>query len=168
MAREPLRVRRLDSPLARPGTETPAATDGQPPLETEHEVGGNEQAALQVPAPIEANGGEPEEPVDRQGIGERSAGDLPSPPPLDEQLEFVSGRVPGSLAQRLNAMTLALRERQRSRASQKGLPQQEVLAVLLWALGDSDDPRAVEALAELHARYRAGRYTAAAEQLISS
>ena len=62
-------------------------------------------------------------------------------------------------------MTLALRQRQPTRASQKGLPQQEVLAVILWALGDPDDAESVDGLAELHSRYRAGRYAAAAEQL---
>jgi hypothetical protein len=84
---------------------------------------------------------------------------------LDEQLEFVSGRVPSSLANRLNQMTQAVRERQSSRASQKGLPQQEVLAVLLWALGDPDDPENVSALLDLHARYRARRYAQAAQSL---
>jgi hypothetical protein len=62
-------------------------------------------------------------------------------------------------------MTLALRQRQATRASQKGLPQQEVLAVILWALGDPEDGEAVDELEKLHARYRADRYAAAAEQL---
>jgi len=112
-------------------------------------------APLAPPEQAGREGGSPSGPPQR----------LTTPPPLEEPLEFVSGRVPASLAQRLNAMTLALRQRQPTRASQKGLPQQEVLAVVLWALGDPDDAEAVDELADLHARYRAGRYAAAAEQL---
>lgn len=161
MANPPLRVKRLDSPLAHVGA---TATDEPPPEEKlpmspakpplEAEANGEERAVAEAVPPAKRT----------RAISDR-ASVFPAPPPLDEPLDYVSGRVPASLAQRLNAMTLALRERQPTRASQKGLPQQEILAVLLWAMGESDDPEAVDALAELHARYRAGRYAAAAEQL---
>lgn len=155
MAR-PLRVKRLDSPIARRGV---VALDPPPPLDeatasarSNYAVAGADESV----APESSR--EADAPVDR----------LPPPPPLDEQLEFISGRVPASLALRLNALTLALRQRQATRTNQKGLPQQEVLAVLLWAAGDPDDPQAVDSLAELHARFRAGRYAAAAARLSSS
>ncbi len=138
MAR-PLRVKRLDSPLARNGVvamepveeeEKPAAADiDTPPA--------HDCAFRQVPH--EPDRGRVDSPL---GTVQR----LRPPPPLEEPLEFVSGRVPASLAQRLNAMTLALRQRQATRASQKGLPQQEVLAVILWALGDPEDGEAVDEL----------------------
>ncbi len=160
MAR-PLRVKRLDSPLARNGVvamepvgagEEPAAasSDADPVAD-----GVTSVAPLAPPGQAGREGGSP------PGTPQR----LTTPPPLEEPLEFVSGRVPASLAQRLNAMTLALRQRQPTRASQKGLPQQEVLAVILWALGDPDDAEAVDGLVDLHARYRAARYAAAAEKL---
>jgi hypothetical protein len=160
-------VKRLDSPLVHvdatateepPSEEKLPVSPAEPPLEAE--ANGEERA-----------GGEAVPPAKRRAAAKRPresperASDLPAPPALDEPLEFVSGRVPASLAQRLNAMTLALRERQPTRASQKGLPQQEVLAVLLWAVGEPEDPAAIDALAELHACYRARRYAAAAEHL---
>ena len=111
MAR-PLRVKRLDSPLARNGVvamepveeeEKPAAADiDTPPA--------HDGAFRQVPH--EPDRGRVDSPL---GTVQR----LRPPPPLEEPLEFVSGRVPASLAQRLNAMTLALRQRQATRASQK-------------------------------------------------
>lgn len=163
MARS-LRVKRLDSPLARNGV---VAID--PP-----EEGGEPAASAGTDAEPVADGTAPQAPPTSLEHSEAKAPliastteRLPPPPPLDEPLEFVSGRVPASLAERLNTMTLALRQRQPTRASQKGLPQQEVLAVALWALGDPDDPEAVDVLSKLHGRYRAGRYAAAAERLAS-
>lgn len=161
MAR-PLRVKRLDSPLARSDV-----------VAVEPAAGAQEPAGAGTNAELAANGAGPRgpqaaaEPMEEPEESSTStvADRLPPPPPLDEPLDFVSGRVPASLAQRLNAMTLALRQRQPTRASQKGLPQQEMLAVVLWALGDPDDAESVDGLAELHAQYRARRYATAAEQL---
>ena len=119
MAR-PLRVKRLDSPLARNGVVAmqPVGEGGEPA------AGDIDNAPIRYDATLTS----PEK-ADREADSPPAVtGRLPPPPPLEEPLEFVSGRVPASLAQRLNAMTLALRQCQPTRASQKGLPQQEVLA----------------------------------------
>jgi hypothetical protein len=92
---------------------------------------------------------------------------LPDPPPLDEALELISSRLPRSLRRSLTELTAALRARSGERLSQKSLPEQEVLAVLIWAAGSAADPDAVARLAASVSEFRARRYAAAAEALRS-
>jgi hypothetical protein len=88
------------------------------------------------------------------------------PPPLDERLELVSARLPVSLAGRPARMAVKLRER--TGATQKALPAQELIAVAVWAvMGDPDDPSAVEAFEQLLRTYRSRRYAHAAAELVS-
>lgn len=53
------------------------------------------------------------------------------------------------------------------RVSQKALPEQEVLAVLVWAARSADDPDAVRRLERALRAFRASRFAAAAKQLSS-
>jgi hypothetical protein len=99
-------------------------------------------------------------------LGEQLAR-LPEPPTLDEPLELVSSRIPVSLRRSLSELTSALREQAGGRVSQKALPEQEVLAVLVWAAGSADDPDAVRRLERALKAFRARRFAAAAEQLSS-
>jgi hypothetical protein len=176
-----LRIKRVDSPLRSsrpPQPETPDHTpEDQPTVEADTAPDSPGTTTRRAePKTDTSNGANTTKTSQRRSASKnqrrsksRQSDDrLGDPPALDEQLEFVSGRVPSSLANRLNLMTQAVRERQSSRASQKGLPQQEVLAVLLWALGDPDDPENVNALLDLHARYRARRYAQAAQSLEGS
>jgi hypothetical protein len=176
-----LRIKRVDSPLRSsrpPQTETPEqGPEQQPQVEPETAPDSAKATTRQSEPKTETSNGATttktsqrrQAPKKQRRSQPRQTDDrLGDPPAFDEQLEFVSGRVPSSLANRLNLMTQAVRERQSSRASQKGLPQQEVLAVLLWALGDPDDPENVNALLDLHARYRARRYAQAAQSLEGS
>jgi hypothetical protein len=90
---------------------------------------------------------------------------LPDPPALGEPLELISSRLPGSLRRSLTELTAALRARGGERLSQKTLPEQEVLAVLIWLAGSPEDPDAVARLAAAVNDFRARRYSAAAEAL---
>jgi hypothetical protein len=92
---------------------------------------------------------------------------LPDPPALEEALELISSRLPASLRRSLTELTAALRSRSGERLSQKSLPEQEVLAVLIWAAGSAEDPEAVARLAAVASEFRARRYAAAAESLRS-
>ncbi len=49
--------------------------------------------------------------------------------------------------------------------SQKTLPEQEVLALALWLLGDPHNAQALERIAAAHDEYRAGQLAAAADAL---
>ena len=92
---------------------------------------------------------------------------LPDPPALDETLELISSRLPSSLRRSLTELTVVLRARSGERLSQKSLPEQEVLAVLIWAAGSPEDPDAVAKLAASLSEFRARRYAAAAVALRS-
>jgi|SRR5450755_4241922 hypothetical protein len=92
---------------------------------------------------------------------------LPPPPALTEGLEMISSRLPVSLRRSLSELTIALRARADARTSQKALPEQEVLAVLIWLAGSAEDPAAVERLGHALDAFRAERYAAAAQALRS-
>ena len=86
------------------------------------------------------------------------------PPAMDERVELVSTRLPVSLSRALDRHTRALRDRH-DLASQKALPMQEVLAAVVWALGDPEDEVAVDRLDAIYRGYRARRMAAAARAL---
>ena len=75
---------------------------------------------------------------------------------LDERMELVSTRLSVSLSRALDRHTRALRDCH-DLASQKALPMQEVLAAVVWALGDPDDEAAVDRLDAIYRGYRARR-----------
>ena len=83
---------------------------------------------------------------------------------MDERVELVSTRLPVSLSRALDRHTRALRDRH-DLASQKALPMQEVLAAVVWALGDPEDEAAVDRLDAVYRSYRARRMAAAARAL---
>jgi len=99
--------------------------------------------------------------------GPASAAQLAAPPALEERLALVSHRVPESLKVNLGHFTRVLRERRGGRApvSQKTLPEQEVLALALWLLGDPPNAQGLERIAAAHDEYRAGQLAAAANAL---
>jgi hypothetical protein len=86
------------------------------------------------------------------------------PPALDERVELTSTRLPVSLSRALDRHTRALRDRH-DLASQKALPMQEVLAAVVWALGDPEDKTVVDRLDGIYRSYRARRMAAAARAL---
>ena len=86
------------------------------------------------------------------------------PPALDERVELVSTRLPVSLSRALDRHTRALRDRH-DLSSQKALPMQEVLAAVVWALGDPEDAAAGDRLDAIYRGYRARRMAAAARAL---
>jgi hypothetical protein len=90
---------------------------------------------------------------------------LPDPPPLSEPLELLSTRLPSSLRRSISELTTALRGRGDTRQSQKALPEQEVLAVLIWLAGDPDDPATIQRLGRALDTYRGRRYAAEARTL---
>lgn len=159
-----LEVKRLDSPLARntagrpraaedeesreQAIETPARPKRRPAVEHKARLASVWQAP---PSQAEANS----DPLDA----------LPDPPALDESLELLSTRLPTSLRRSLSEFTGALRTRDGERVSQKSLPEQEVLAVIIWLAGSAQEPRAVARLGAALDVYRARRYAAAAEAL---
>lgn len=151
-----LEVKRIDSPLVRDrarATEAPAA----------------EPRAKPAPPP---RGRAPrprprKEPADADAPGDDRASlhALPAPPPLHEPLELLSTRIPSSLRRNLSDLTAGLRARGTGRQTQKALPEQEVLALLVWLAGSPEDPKAVARLSRALDAYRAGRYAAAAQEL---
>jgi hypothetical protein len=155
-----LKVRRLDSPLARtqpasePKTAPAEAPDGASMSEGTASAPG--ERSLRV-APVTS--------AQSTEIAEVASG-LPEPPPLEEGLELLSTRLPISLRRTLSELTTALRARN-GLVSQKGLPEQEVLAMLIWAAGSPEDLETIERLDGLLSEFRARRYTAAAEALRS-
>ena len=92
-------------------------------------------------------------------------GALPDPPPLSEPLELLSTRLPSSLRRSISELTTALRARGDTRQSQKALPEQEVLAVLIWLAGNADDPATIQRLGRALDTYRGRRYAAEARTL---
>ncbi len=161
-----LEVKRLDSPLARnTGHPSDAAEDAQPP---EHR-----QQAIEPPQPTRQPGPDrskpklasvPESQADTAATTDVLDG-LPNPPALTESLERLSTRLPISLRRSLSELTSALRARDGVRVSQKSLPEQEVLGVLIWLAGSAANPQAVARLGAALDAYRARRYAAAAQAL---
>jgi hypothetical protein len=173
-----LEVKRLDSPLRRSSSQpaAPAAEQDTAPAPSPPELStatagasaASKGSRKRSPAPapesrrlstVAGRGGSDD-------LGDELAR-LPEPPELDESLELVSSRIPVSLRRLLSELTNALREQGGGRVSQKGLPEQEVLAVLVWAAGSADDPEAVRRLERTLKAYRARRFAAAAEKLSS-
>jgi hypothetical protein len=161
-----LEIKRLDSPLARgnrrpddPAGGTPQPDDRKPeatPRSKRRAAGeSNKPRLASVPqAPQEARAAK-SDPFDG----------LPDPPALNESLELLSTRLPTSLRRSLSELTSALRARGGERVSQKGLPEQEVLAVLIWLASSAENSQAVARLGAALDAYRARRYAAAAEAL---
>ena len=169
-----LAVKRLDSPLRRSSSQptAPAAEEEIAPAPTEV----SEALAAARPTSTRSRNRAPGSAPESQrlsAVDDQDGSDelrvelarLPAPPELDESLELVSSRIPGSLRRSLSDLTSALRQQGGGRVSQKGLPEQEVLAVLVWAAGSADDPEAVRRLERTLKAYRARRFAAAAEKL---
>lgn len=148
-----LKVTRIDSPLARGQEPQPPTTDPDP---------------LPAPRPASDNAQAPPIRLDeRRSPSPTPAAQLAAPPALEERLALVSHRVPESLKVNLGHFTRALRERRGGGApvSQKTLPEQEVLALALWLLGDPHNEQDLERIAAAHDEYRAGQLAAAADAL---
>ena len=155
-----LEIKRIDSPLARDrarATEAPAA---EPPAKSAPPS----RRRAPRPRPGTEPAGLPASP-DAPGHDRAPLGGLPAPPPLHEPLELLSTRIPSSLRRNLSDLTAALRARGTGRQTQKVLPEQEVLALLVWLAGSPEDSQAVARLSRALDTYRAGRYAAAAREL---
>jgi len=155
-----LEVKRIDSPLARDrttATETPAAEPPAKPARTPRPRASRSRAGAELASVPTA--------PDPRGHDPAALHGLPEPPPLHEPLELLSSRIPTSLRRSLTDLTAALRARGDGRQTQKALPEQEVLALLVWLAGSPDDPDAVARLSRALDAYRAGRYAAAAHEL---
>lgn len=167
-----LEINRIDSPLLRspdpppePSAQTSAPPGASPASDAPRpsRARARPKAALtSVPAREPAD--QAEEPT--TPVEPTPAAPL-APPALAEPLELLSTRLPGSLRRNISEMTAALRARQGGRASQKSLPEQEVLAVMIWLAGSPQDPHAVERLGRALDSYRAQRYAAEARALSS-
>lgn len=110
------------------------------PDEDDHPRGGPSDGAVDAPA----------ETPKRVSPLLAVAASLGDPPGADETLDLLSVRVSEDLRENLRDVTTFLRRRKGGRSSQKRLPEQEVVAMALWLLGDARDPEAMEALGELH------------------
>lgn len=161
-----LKVKRLDSPLTRHTgvDEQRAQPESSPPTPPPTPPAKPRQRPAPADAPhLTSVATEPSE----DSAAPTAHSSLPDPPPLDETLDLISSRLPSSLRRSLSELTAALRVRSGERLSQKSLPEQEVLAVLIWAAGSADDPDAVARLATNLNDFRARRYAAAAQALRS-
>jgi hypothetical protein len=160
-----LEVKRLDSPLARStrGPRDPA--EGEQPHEEQREAPPRPKRRPTAERSKPRLASVPQAPLDSTAASPESLDGLPDPPALNESLELLSTRLPTSLRRSLSELTGALRTRDGERVSQKGLPEQEVLAVIIWLAGSAQDPRAVARLGAALDAYRARRYAAAAEAL---
>jgi len=156
-----LKVKRLDSPLGR--RTTPANENEQ------DNPAPAPRRARPAAAPKPALTSVPEKEDTQQQNGpdanRRTLSALPDPPPLSEPLELLSTRLPSSLRRSISDLTMALRARGDTRQSQKALPEQEVLAVLIWLAGDPDDPATIQRLGRALDTYRSRRYAAEARTL---
>jgi len=159
-----LEIKRLDSPLAR-STRGPAdpADEERPHEEQQEAPRPKRRPAEQRSKPRLAS--VPQAPPDATAAGSDPLESLHDPPALNESLELLSTRLPISLRRSLSEFTGALRTRDGQRVSQKSLPEQEVLAVLIWLAGSAQDAQAVARLGAALDGYRARRYAAAAEAL---
>lgn len=148
-------------------SERPRVTQLDSPITARAPLGVAAPVPVEAPAPTPTQAPAAREKPVRESKRRRglSVGELSPPPPLEEAMERLFARAPASLVANLEAMTLALREREPSRATQKGLSRQELLSALLWAMGDPMVSADVDALAAVFARYRSTRYAAAAERL---
>jgi hypothetical protein len=174
----PLKVTHLDSPLRRSDAdaerEKRPASNSAPPAEAE---AGSSSPGV-VARPPTAVPTSPRRSRPRRDVGAEtpaataaSANDpwpplegFWAPPTLDERVELISTRLPVSLSRALERHTRALRDRH-DLGSQKALPMQEVLAALVWALGDPQDEAAADRLDAIYRSYRARRMAAAARAL---
>jgi hypothetical protein len=157
-----LKVKRLDSPLARrPPRE---ADDSEPTKPTEPEPAPR-RARPAARKPALASVPETQKLQAGADTAPNSLSALPDPPPLSEPLELLSTRLPSSLRRSVSELTTALRARGDTRQSQKALPEQEVLAVLIWLVGDPDDPTTIQRLGRALDTYRGRRYAAEARTL---
>ena len=163
-----LKVKRLDSPLARRTPPTDDNEQEKPPQDKPA------PAPRRRPRPAVARKSaltsvpEADDTQQQHGAPDATAttlSALPDPPPLNEQLKLLSTRLPSSLRRSISELTTALRARGDTRQSQKALPEQEVLAVLIWLAGDPDDPATIQRLAHALDTYRGRRYAAAARTL---
>jgi hypothetical protein len=161
-----LEVKRLDSPLTR-GTRRPSDRgEGNPQPDDEKPEAtprSKRRPAGESTKPRLAS--VPQTPPEAQAAKSDPFDLLPDPPALNESLELLSTRLPTSLRRSLSELTGALRARGGERVSQKGLPEQEVLAVLIWLAGSAESSQAVVRLGAALDAYRARRYAAAAEAL---
>lgn len=155
-----LKIKRLDSPLSRNTVGERHAEPAAPPAAAPAKP--RRRPATAAAPRLTSVATEP-----REDSTPAATHSLPEPPPLDEALELISSRLPSSLRRSLTDLTAALRARSGERLSQKSLPEQEILAVLIWAAGSAQDPDAVARLAASVSEFRARRYAAAAEALRS-
>lgn len=159
-----LEVKRLDSPLARSNHGPTDPADDKQTHEDQQET------TSRPKRPLAAERSKPKLTSVPQAPPATAAGSdplegLPDPPTLNESLELLSTRLPTSLRRSLSEFTGALRTRDGERVSQKSLPEQEVLALLIWLAGSPQNPEAVARLAAALDLYRARRFAAAAEAL---
>lgn len=161
----PLKVNRLDSPLARSAGTDQRRARPEKPVEASRRstpTGRVSEARPQVALEsVSVPDADEISPVTAESLLEA----LPDPPPLAETLELLSTRLPSSLRRQVSDFTAALRGRDGGRVSQKALPEQEVLAVLIWLAGSADDPDAIRRLSHALDAYRARRYAAEARAL---
>ncbi len=154
-----LKVKRLDSPLSR---NTAAQRHAEPALTAEPPAKPRRRPATAAAPRLTSVATKPR--PESTPVANPS---LPEPPPLEEALELISSRLPSSLRRSLTDLTTALRARSGERLSQKSLPEQEILAVLIWAAGSAEDPDAIAHLSASLNEFRARRYATAAEALRS-
>jgi hypothetical protein len=160
-----LEVKRLDSPLARGTREPRNPADYEPAHEQQVEAAPRPKRRPSAERSTPRLASVPQAMPDATAATSDPLDRLPDPPTLNESLELLSTRLPTSLRRSLSELTAALRRRDGERVSQKGLPEQEVLAVIIWLAGSAHDPEAVARLAAALDTYRARRYAAAAEAL---
>ena len=160
-----LEVKRLDSPLARNTGRHDSPAEEEQPREQEPETPSRSKPRPAVEASKPRLASVPQAPPDPAAPSSDPLAGLPDPPALNESLELLSTRLPTSLRRSLSEFTGALRTRDGERVSQKSLPEQEVLAILIWLAGSAQDPQAVARLAAALDAYSARRYAAAAEAL---
>ena len=162
-----LEIKRLDSPLAR-STRAPRPI---PPKTSSHTRSSRKHRHDPSGGPRQ-NAASPGWPACRRRRPTPTAASsdplegLPDPP-ASERVARASLHPAPDLA-----ASIALRAHRRAcghddgeRVSQKSLPEQEVLAVLIWLAGSAQDPQAVARLGAALDAYRARRYAAAAEAL---
>jgi hypothetical protein len=134
-----LEITRLDSPLARStrGPRDPVEEE-QPHEQREAASRPKRRPPAEPSKPRLAS--VPQATVDATAASPDSLDGLLVTPALDETLELLSTRLPTSLRRSLSELTGALRARDGQRVSQKALPEQEVLAVIIWLAGSAQEP----------------------------
>ena len=158
-----LAVKRLDSPLVRSAPKANRSGVSEPaPVSQQSFVGRRPDVTSRAHPPRPPAAAEPGE---APTSWKAQLDELPPPPRLDEPLEMLSSRLPTSLRRVLAQFTVALRDRNGGRVSQKQLPEQELLAVLIWLAGSPQDPQTVNRLAMALDLFRARRFAAAAAAL---